>query len=47
MGLFVADTGITLQPVNPPLGLNMNYTNHPLVTLVLKEKVFSWSGVRI
>lgn len=45
MGLFAADTGITLQPVHPPLGLNMNYTNHPLVTLVLKEKVFSWSGV--
>lgn len=45
MGLFAADTGLTLQPVHPPLGLNMNYVNHPVVTLVLKEKVFSWSGV--
>lgn len=47
MGLFTADAPIALQPVHPPLGINMNYTNHPVVTLVLQEKVFSWTGVRL
>lgn len=47
MGLFMADAPLNLQPVHPPLGLNPNYTNHPLVTLVLKEKVFSWTGVSL
>lgn len=46
MGIFTSDGPLDLRPVNPPIGINLAYTNHPPVTLVLKEKVLSWSGVR-
>lgn len=44
MGLFTSDGPLDLQPVNPPLGVNLAFTSHPLVSLVLKEQVFTWSG---
>lgn len=46
MGFFTAEKPVTLQPVHPPLGINLNMTHHPLVSLVLKEKAWSLSGVR-
>lgn len=45
MGLFTASAPAVLQPVHPPLGIHPAYTSHPQpVTLVLKERVFSFSG---
>ncbi|KIR67423.1 hypothetical protein I314_01839 [Cryptococcus bacillisporus CA1873] len=45
MGLFTASAPTVLQPVHPPLGIHPAYTSHPQpVTLVLKERVFSFSG---
>lgn len=45
MGLFTASAPAVLQPVHPPLGIHPAYTSHAQpVTLVLKERVFSFSG---
>ncbi|WVW80493.1 hypothetical protein I302_102477 [Kwoniella bestiolae CBS 10118] len=44
MGFFTASAPAQLHPVNPPLGLHPNFFAKQPTTLVLKEKVFSWSG---
>ncbi|OXB38688.1 hypothetical protein J007_01498 [Cryptococcus neoformans] len=45
MGVFTLSPPAVLQPVHPPLGIHPAYTSHSHpVTLVLKERVFSFSG---
>lgn len=45
MGIFTPSAPAVLSPVHPPLGIHPAYTSHPQpVTLVLKERVFSFSG---
>ncbi|WWC96582.1 hypothetical protein V866_003450 [Kwoniella sp. B9012] len=44
MGFFTASAPAQLHPVSPPLGLHPNYFAKQPTTLVLREKVFSWSG---
>ncbi|WRT66012.1 uncharacterized protein IL334_002963 [Kwoniella shivajii] len=44
MGFFGSSAPAALHPINPPLGLHANYFAQQPTTLVLKEKVFSWSG---
>ena len=46
MGFFTASAPAQLHPVNPPLGVFPNYYAQQPTTLVLKEKAFSFSGVR-
>lgn len=36
-----------LLPINPPMGVFPNYVSQVPVTLVLKESVFSLSGVSL
>ncbi|WVF71015.1 hypothetical protein IAT40_005811 [Kwoniella sp. CBS 6097] len=44
MGFFGSSAPAQLHPVNPPLGVFPNYYAQQPTTLVLKEKVFSFSG---
>ena len=44
MGLFFNSAPQVLHPVNPPVGVLANYIMQQPTTLVLKEKVFSFSG---
>ncbi|OCF42855.1 hypothetical protein I317_03332 [Kwoniella heveanensis CBS 569] len=44
MGFFGSSAPAQLHPVNPPLGVFPNFYAQRPTTLVLKEKVFSFSG---
>ncbi|WVN85487.1 uncharacterized protein L203_100633 [Cryptococcus depauperatus CBS 7841] len=44
MGLFTSSAPAVLHPVNPPIGRLPQYYAQAPTTLVLKEKVFSWTG---
>ncbi|WVR05557.1 hypothetical protein IAU60_002576 [Kwoniella sp. DSM 27419] len=44
MGFFGSSAPAVLHPVNPPCGVFPNYYAQQPTTLILKEKVFSFSG---
>lgn len=43
-GYIFSDGPKTLQPVHPPIGVFPGFVAQQPTTLVLKEKVLSWSG---
>jgi hypothetical protein len=45
MGIFMKNQQAVLTPQNPPLGIFPHFCVQGPTTLVLKEKVWSWSGV--
>jgi hypothetical protein len=45
MGIFMKNQQAVLTPQNPPIGIFPQYCVAGPTTLVLKEKVWSWSGV--
>ena len=47
MGLFAPNKQTVLTPQNPPLGIFPQFYAQQPTTLVLKEKVWSWSGVSL
>ena len=47
MGLFTSNAPADLHPVNPPLGVFPHFCVQQPTTLVLKEQVFSFSGVSL
>lgn len=45
MGLFMKNQQAVLTPQSPPIGIFPQFAVQGPTTLVLKEKVWSWSGV--
>ncbi|RXK37495.1 hypothetical protein M231_05216 [Tremella mesenterica] len=44
MGLLTPNAPVVLQPVNPPIGIHLNYCVPTSTVLVLKERLLSFSG---